>query len=130
MSHAKEPARRWRNDTDEPYDGRRLELSPELREALQALTSFAEKSPPSDAWRHESAHGNLTIDSVRPHTGLVALNAAAATVASGLPPCPYAPAGSALTLQFLAPNNKLVLRCAHTNPAHCWEDLGDTPYQC
>ena len=129
MSQVGEPPSRWALQSGEAFDGRPLVLSDELAEALRALALFAEQSPPLDLWRHQSQHGQPTAE-IRPPTALLALSVATATVQASMPPCPYAPAGAPVGIQYLPPNNKLVYRCGHNNPAHCWDDFGHTPYQC
>jgi hypothetical protein len=106
-----------------------LVLHEELTEALHALAVFAEQSPPTDLFRRQSQYEEPTA-LIRPPTALMALSAATAIVQSTMPPCPYAPAGAYVELDFLPPSNKLVYRCRHINPAHCWDDVGHTPYQC
>lgn len=129
MSQVGEPPTRWELQSDEAFDRRALVLDDELAEALHALAAFAEQSPPADLWRRQSRYGERTATGL-PHTALVALSVATATVQAGMPPCPYTPAGAPVGIQYLPPNNKLVFRCGHTNPAHCWDDFGQTPYKC
>jgi len=139
MSQVEEPPSGWAQaqelpivssqESTEPFDGRPLVLSYEITEALRALARFAEESPPENFWRRhsESAEG---FEENRPHTAFIALSAATAVVQSGMPSCPYDPPGRSVTIQYLPPNNKLVQRCAHAKPAHCWEGFGSIPYQC
>jgi hypothetical protein len=139
MSQLEEPPTGWAQaqqapappsqESTEPFDGRPLPLTDELTEALRALARFAEESPTADLWgrRPESAEG---VAAGRTRTALVALGAATAVVQSDMPSCPYRPPGMPVTIQYLPPNNKLVQRCGHVNPAHCWEGYGSIPYQC
>jgi hypothetical protein len=139
MTDVAEPPSHWTHyleqadvssaESEEEFDGRTLELTDEVAEAVRALATFAEASPPVSLWRRPGAFYNRA--STRPPpTAVMSLAAAAAVVQSGLPPCPYAPPGSAVDIQYLPPNNKLAFRCHHTNPAHCWDDFGKTPYAC
>jgi hypothetical protein len=129
MSGVGEPPNRWEMQSEETFDGRPLPLSDELTEALRALAVFAEQSPPFDLLRRQPAYGE-PLGAVRPPMALTALNVATASVQSGMPSCPYAPPGTPVDIQFLPPNNRLVYRCGHSNPAHCWDDFGHNPYQC
>jgi hypothetical protein len=129
MSQVGEPPSRPARRSVEAFDGRALVLDDELVEALRALALFAEQSPPGNLWRRQPRYGELTAR-VRPPTALVALGAATATVQSAMPPCPYAPAGAPVEIRYLPPNNKLVFRCGHANPAHCWDNFGQIPYEC
>jgi hypothetical protein len=129
MSQVGEPPGRWELQSDEAFDDRPLVLAEELTEALHALTVFAAQSPSADLLRQQPRYGEPP-GAVRPPTALVALSVATAAVQSTMPPCPYAPAGAPVGIQYLPPNNKLVYRCGHINPAHCWDNFGHTPYRC
>lgn len=129
MSHVGEPPDRWGPESTEAFDGRRLELSDELTAGLRVLALFAEQSPPVDMWPSQPEYGQPPAG-LRPSNALAALSAATAAVQSVMPPCPYAPPGAPVGPRFLPPDNKLVLRCGHLNPAHCWDDYGHTPYEC
>ena len=114
-------------ESREPFDNRLLALTDEVTEALKALARFAEESPSADFWGRP---GEPAEGTVGPHTVLVALASATAVVQSSMPSCPYAPPGIPVEIQYLPPNNKLVQRCRHVNPAHCWEGYGSIPYKC
>jgi hypothetical protein len=101
----------------EEFDERELDLNEAQLLAIRGVAGFAS----SDVMTALDRHGTLS-----PVTSLasLALGAAVQVVQSGLPSCPYAPPGKPISVQFLPPNNVMVLRCAHTPQAHCWDNLG------
>jgi hypothetical protein len=115
--------------SEEAFDARELSLSEEQVDALRALSRFAEAVAPYNT-RVSRFHALHYESEARVHPSSAALAAATSVIQSGLPSCPYAPPGSAVNVQYLPPNNQMVLRCHHIQPAHCWDGLGTTPYQC
>jgi hypothetical protein len=138
VGNGEQPAIEWRETTSEDFDGRSLGLSKEQEEALEALAAFAKASPPTGRFARRALGWETAWKGVlgkigdggQAHPASVGLAAAAAVIQAGLPSCPYQPAGSPVTIQFLPPNNATVLRCHHTNPAHCWAGVPATPYEC
>jgi hypothetical protein len=106
----------------EPSDNLTLDLNEGQRLALAGLQAFLN----SGVSHRIQESGPFT-----PTTALAshALSAAVMTIQSGLPSCPFRPAGQPVSIQFLPPNNAIGFQCAHRPKAHCWDGSG-TPRTC
>lgn len=100
-----------------------LDLSEQQETALKALQAFA-RHVGSEVW--EAQQGTAE----KSRLAIQGLFASAQVVSSGLPPCPYAPPGASISVQFKPPDNEMVLQCNHAGTRHCWEELGTKPYTC
>lgn len=110
----------------EPFDGRLLDLTDAEIVAIEGLSDLAERFG-----RYGIRHGLFrSRRSESPEAGFLSamLGAAAGVVQSGIRPCPYAPFGVAVEVVYRSDYSP-ILRCRHT-PAHCWNGLGQAPYQC
>lgn len=106
----------------EPSDNLTLDLNEGQRLALAGLQAFLGSGV---------SHMIEERGPFAPTTALSshALSAAVLAIQTGLPSCPFRPAGQPVSIQFLPPNNALGFQCAHRPKAHCWDGSG-SPRTC
>ena len=117
----------------EPFDGRELELNEAQKLAIQTLARLAVTAVYAVTLPLVILQRSTGLNRFRALAILLpaaVFKSAGAIAKPVIPPCPYAPPGTPVSLDYVPPDMVVVLRCAHKPEAHCWDGIGKAPRLC